>query len=133
MNAALPFAVPELRAEDLARRPEAALDAYLWQGFLSAIDEPATAACLVEYLEARPKELARRSGLYLRARVTLRRIEIENAERIEAARHPLRRLLDRWMREVPDERFRPVATAVCVTTFFWACLTSLYGLVGCRL
>ena len=130
MNAALQFAVPELCPEDLARRPEASLDAYLWQGFLSAIDEPATAACLVEYLEARPKELARRSGLYLRARITLMRIEIENTERIEAARHPLRELIEHWVREVPDERFKPVATAVCATTLFWACVTTILGLMG---
>lgn len=130
MNAALQLAVPELRAEDLAARPEAALDAYLWQGFLSTIDEPATAACLVEYLEARPRELARHSGLYLRARITLRRIAIAHAKRIEAARHPLRRLLDHWMREVPDERFGAVATAVCLTTLFWACLSSLAALLG---
>jgi hypothetical protein len=59
-------------------------DADHWKSFSAQIEEYAVANTIAEYLDANPEELKLRQGLYLQARITIKRGAVAYAQAKEA-------------------------------------------------
>jgi hypothetical protein len=72
--------LPDLDQFVPAAVPTKVSDEDRWAEIETGIDEFAVAKTVIEFLNANPEELKQRSGLYLRAMVTIKRNQVEYAQ-----------------------------------------------------
>ena len=142
MNEVIPVAEAlELEVSELVVAPAAPApmeEEGIWDYLVARIDEFAVAKAIVEHFDANPKDLGRAEivehdmlGIYMRAKVTIKRGQISYAQAqaaVEKARTSSRsvmgmaRAFGAFLRSVADAvkaNPGPVVVAVCMALMLW--------------